>query len=257
MRIATWNVNGLRARLDFVMHWLREREPDLVGFQELKLADEQFPHAELESAGYQAVTHGQKSWNGVAILSRKPVEVVQQGLPGQQELGARLLTGRVEGLTFTTVYCPNGKNLDHADYPKKLAWFDALAGHLGEHHPADSPAVICGDFNVVPAAIDGWNEQKNHGEIFYTDAERARIQELLAAGWFDLFREQNPDEAAFSWWDYRGGAFHRGMGLRIDLLLGTAAVRNRVRHVEIDREYRKKKEGLTASDHAPVFADLD
>ena len=257
MRIATWNVNGLRARLDFIMHWLREREPDLVGLQELKLNDEQFPHAEFESAGYQAVTHGQKSWNGVAILSRKPVEVVETGLPGQEELGARLITGRVEGLTFTTVYCPNGKNVDHDDYPKKLAWFDTLAAHLAEHHPPDSPAVMCGDFNVVPCAIDGWNEEKNLGGIFYTEPERTRFQGLLAAGWFDLFREEHPDEVAFSWWDYRGGAFHRGLGLRIDFLLGTATVRDRVRHVEIDREYRKKKEGLTASDHAPVFADLE
>lgn len=257
MRIATWNVNGLRARIDFVMHWLREREPDVVGFQELKLTDEQFPHAAFESAGYQAVTHGQKSWNGVAILSREPVEVLQRGLPGQEAFGARLITGRVEGLTFTTLYCPNGKNLDHEDYAGKLAWFDSLAGHLAEHHPEASPSVVCGDFNIVPEALDSWNEQKNAGGIFHTEAERARIQALYDVGWVDLFRQKFPDDGSFSWWDYRGGAFHRGMGLRIDFLLGNAALLNRVRHVEIDREYRKKKEGLTASDHAPVFADLD
>jgi exodeoxyribonuclease-3 len=116
VRVATWNVNGLRARLEFVLHWLRERQPDIVGLQELKLTDEQFPHAELENAGYRALSHGQKSWNGVAILSREPATLTQMGLPGQEDFGARLLSADVAGLSFTSVYCPNGKALDHADF---------------------------------------------------------------------------------------------------------------------------------------------
>ena len=257
MRIATWNVNGLRARLDFVMHWLRERQPDLVGLQELKMTDDQFPTDAFEAAGYHAATHGQKSWNGVAILSRKPVEVTQRGLPGEDDFGARLITADAFGLSFTTVYCPNGKTVSHDDYPKKLAWYDSLQQHLEARHDPATPTVLCGDFNIVPAAIDSWDEAGHEGHIFHTDAERARMASLATWGFADLYREQHPDEQAFSWWDYRGGAFHRGHGLRIDLILGTASVRERTRDVTIDRDYRKKKDGLTASDHAPVIAELE
>ncbi|MEN8180982.1 MAG: exodeoxyribonuclease III [Myxococcota bacterium] len=256
MRIATWNVNGLRARLDFVLHWLLDRQPDVVGLQELKLTDAQFPREELSAAGYHAVSHGQKGWNGVAILSRKPLRVVQQGLPGQEAFGARLLTAEVEDLEFTTVYCPNGKHIGHDDFPRKLAWFDALAGYLAEARDPKRPAILCGDFNLCPSGLDSWDEEHLAGAIFHTEDERVRWQQLLDWGWVDLFRERHPDERAFSWWDYRGGAFHRGQGLRIDFLLGTPPLLPRVQEVQIDRDYRKKKDGLTASDHAPVMADL-
>ena len=257
MRIATWNVNGLRARQEFVLHWLREREPDVVGLQELKLLDEQFPHEVFEALGYTALTHGQKSWNGVAILCREPAELVCQGLPGQGDFGARLITADVGGLRFTTLYCPNGKNTDHEDYPRKLAWFDALASHLKGAHDPGADEVVCGDFNVCPSALDTWSEERHAAGIFHTDAERDRIGALLEWGLVDLFREKYPEEQAFSWWDYRGGAFHKKQGLRIDFLLATASLKSRCREVFIDREYRKKKEGLTASDHAPVVADLE
>jgi len=257
MRIATWNVNGLRARLDFVLHWLRERQPDVVGLQELKLTDEQFPCEPFAALGYEVATHGQKAWNGVAVLSRKPARVTQTGLPGQGAMGARLLTAEAEGLSFTTVYCPNGKDLGHEDYPRKLAWLDALAAHFEERHSPEDAAVLCGDFNVCPEPIDSWNEPSLAGRIFHTDDERQRLARLLGWGFVDVFREVHPGLQAFSWWDYRGGAFHRKQGLRIDLLLATRPAMARVRSVEIDREYRKKKEGLTASDHAPVLADLD
>jgi len=257
VRVATWNINGLRARLDFVRHWLRDRQPDIVGLQELKLTDEQFPHEELSEEGYQAVCHGQKSWNGVAILSRGAAEVRQRGLPGQEGAGARLITADVGDLAFTTIYCPNGKDVGHEDFPRKLAWLDALARHLEECGDPKRPAILCGDFNVCPAALDSWNEEEFRGGIFHTDEERGRFRRLLEWGFADVFREMHPDAQAFSWWDYRGGAFHRKQGLRLDILLATPAAMRRVRAVEIDREYRKKKEGLTPSDHAPVFADLD
>jgi exodeoxyribonuclease-3 len=257
VRLATWNVNGLRARLELLLRWLRERQPDVVGLQELKLTDAQFPHDALEAAGYRAAVHGQKGWNGVAVLSRKPLEVAQRGLPGAEPAGARLLTARVEDLVFTTLYIPNGKHVGHPDFPAKLAWLDALAAHLRSvHHPA-RPGVVCGDFNVCPTALDSWNEAELHGSIFHSDDERARLQGLLSLGLVDLFRVRHPERRAFSWWDYRGGAFHKGEGLRIDLVLGTAPLAARVREVEIDREYRKKHEDLTASDHAPVYVDLD
>jgi exodeoxyribonuclease-3 len=256
MRVATWNVNGLRARLDFVRLWLRERKPDLVGLQELKLTDEQFPHDAFLAEGYRATTHGQKGWNGVAVLSREPVELVQRGLPGQEELGARLLGVRAGDLEFTTLYCPNGKHTGHDDFPRKLAWMDALAQHLEARAGGGSRAVVCGDFNVCPAAIDSWSEELLKGSIFHTDEERARFARLLAAGWVDLFRALHPDEQAFSWWDYRGGAFHRRQGLRIDFLLASPAAAAQATSALIDREWRKKKDDLTPSDHAPVVAEL-
>ena len=256
MRIATWNVNGLRARLEFLLLWLREREPDVVGLQELKLTDEQFPRDEIESAGYQILSHGQKSWNGVAILSRKSAELVQRGLPEQQEMGARLISARIDDLVFATIYLPNGKDVGHDDFPRKLVWLDALRSWLeSAHEPSDS-LVLCGDFNVCPGPLDSHNEEKLRGGIFLTDEERSRFQGLIDWGLVDVFRAAHPESQTYSWWDYRGGAFHRGLGLRIDLMLATAAVNARVRGVEIDREYRKKKDGLTASDHAPVIVDL-
>lgn len=257
MRIATWNVNGLRARLEFVQLWLQERQPDVVGLQELKLTDDQFPHEAFAELGYRSQTHGQKSWNGVAILSREAADVTQRGLPGQEEIGARLITARVGGISFTTVYVPNGKSLEHEDYPRKLAWLDALVDHLDAVLVPEEPAVVCGDFNLCPAALDSWNPDGFEGRIFHTDEERQRHERLLSLGLVDVFRERHPDVQAFSWWDYRGGAFHRKQGLRIDFLFATSAASKRVRAVEIDREYRKKKDGLTASDHAPVWADLD
>ena len=257
MRVATWNVNGLRARLDFFLHWLRERQPDVIGLQELKLSNEQFPHAELEAAGYRAATHGQKGWNGVAIVSRAPVEVTQKGLPGQEEFGARLISADVGDLSFTTLYVPNGKHLGHDDFRRKLGWLDALVAHLRARHAPERPTILCGDFNVCPTGLDSWNEEARQGAIFHTEEERTRFQQLLESGFVDVFRERFPETRAFSWWDYRGGAFHKGEGLRIDFLLASPGAMARVRAVEIDRDYRKKKDGLTPSDHAPVTADLD
>ncbi len=256
MRIATWNVNGLRARLDFVAHWLNARKPDIVGFQELKLEDDKFPHDAFAELGYKVVTHAERAWNGVAVVSRETPEVVQRGLPDQGDFGARLITAKAGGITFTTVYVPNGKTVEHPDFPRKLAWLDALTAHFSGVAQS-AQAVLCGDFNLCPAPIDSWNEARLAGKIFHTVEERSRFQALLGKGFVDLFRAAHPDTQAFSWWDYRGGAFHRKQGLRIDLLLGTKDVFERVRSIEIDREYRKKQDGLTASDHAPVIADLD
>ncbi len=256
MKIATWNVNGLSARQEFMQIWLAQRAPDVVGLQELKLTDDAFPHDFFAGLGYTAVTHGQKAWNGVAILSRLPVEVVQVGLPGQGEAGARFLTARIDDhLDFTTVYCPNGKTLEHDDFPAKLAWFDALASHWQSQNA--EAAVLCGDFNIVHKPIDSWLGEAGNGGMFHTTEERVRLQTLLDLGLSDLYRAMHPEDQVFSWWDYRGGSFHRGHGLRIDLVLGSAAVSERVSEVRTDRDFRKKHDGLTASDHAPVIVELD
>ena len=256
MKIATWNVNGLRARLEFLKLWLVSRSPDVVGLQELKLTDETFPREELESLGYQSITHGQKSWNGVAVLSRLPMETVQVGLPGQAAFGSRLLTARIDDrFEFTTVYCPNGKTLEHDDFGRKLEWFDTLADHWAGGSAA--ARVLCGDFNIVPQPVDSWLGERGDESLFHTTAERVRFGRLLDMGLSDLYRRAHPEEQTFSWWDYRGGAFHRKQGLRIDLLLGTGAISGRLLEAGTDREFRKKQEGLTASDHAPVIAELN
>ena len=260
MRIATWNVNGLRARIDFVVHWLKSRSPDVVGMQELKVTDDEFPHEPFNALGYDVVTHGQKGWNGVAIASRVAIEAVDRGLPGEADAGARLIRARVgdgdDSLSYATVYCPNGKDVGHADFPVKLKWYESLKDYLAGLDPGE-PFLLGGDFNVVPEPVDCWRGEAADGTIFCTVEERGRYQALLDRGLADLYRRVEPEKQAFSWWDYRGGAFHRGMGLRIDMLLGNAAISQRVRDVVIDRSYRYKKDGLTASDHTPVYADLD
>lgn len=256
MKVATWNINGLRARFEFLLHWLEARQPDLVGLQELKMAEERFPFEALKARGYHALVHGQKAWNGVAILSRQPPAIRKRGLAGEEDMGARLISAEVYGLTFTTIYCPNGKSVDHADFPRKLKWLQSLAKHLEERSDPSEPAVLCGDFNICPTSLDSWNEEGFSGEIFHTPEERTRFQRLLEWGWLDAYRERFPREQAFSWWDYRAGAFYKNQGLRIDFLLVTPALKERIRSAGIDREYRKKKEGLTASDHAPVLVEL-
>lgn len=256
MRIATWNINGLNARLEYVKHWLRAVSPDVVGLQELKLEDGRFPTAAFEELGYRACTHGQKSWNGVGVLTRVPCEVRQVGLPRQEELGARLLAVDVAGITFITVYCPNGKSVTHEDFARKLAWYDDLRAWTVMTFDPSQPLVLTGDFNVVPAAIDSWNEATHAGHIFHTAEERARFAALVDWGLVDVWRAAKPDDPGHTWWDYRAGAFHKRQGLRIDIILATRPVAERVREVHLSRDWRKKVEGLTPSDHAPVWADL-
>ena len=256
MRIATWNINGLRSRIEFVLLWLRQQKPDVLGLQELKLSDDKFPHDIFAAEGYSAVVFGQKAWNGVAVLSREPAEEIQRGLPGEEEMGSRLLSVRTAGITYSTVYCPNGKTLEHEDFGRKLQWFDTLHQHLADSQFAEEPSLIGGDFNLCPSAIDCWRGDTAERRIFLTDEERSRFQALLDLGLTDTFRYLHPDTQEFSWWDYRGGAFHRKHGLRIDFLLASSALLPRIEHVAIDRDFRKKQNGLTPSDHAPVYADI-
>jgi len=226
-----------------------------VALQELKSPTRSFPRAELEALGYQAVVHGEKGWNGVAILARKPLDLVQVGLANQEDFGARFVSARVEGLSVASVYCPNGKSITHADFPRKLAWYDALAAHWAGRHAADEPALLGGDFNVCPGALDSWDEAGHAGGIFHTDDERARFRALLGADCSTVPRAP-PRRAGVHLVGLPRRRLHKKQGLRIDLLLATRPVLDRVAAVEIDREYRKKQGGFTASDHAPVFADL-
>ena len=264
LRIATYNVNSLGARLAFVLLWLRTRQPDLVCVQELKLEDTAFPHEALEAEGYAALTHGQAAWNGVAVFVRKAAfaeapEIVQRGLPGQEEFGARLISVRIGQLLVTSVYVPNGKTVAHADFPRKLLFLESLADHLERTHAGHAgPAIVGGDFNLCPSDLDTWDAASHVGHIFHTDEERSRFAALVGRGKIhDLFRRVCPTEQTFTWWDYRAGAFHKRMGLRIDFLLANAAVAAKTTSVVVDREWRKKKGELVPSDHAPVVAEVD
>ena len=177
-------------------------------------------------------------------------------LPGQEDFGARLLGADVGDLSFTTIYVPNGKAVEHEDFPRKLAWLDALAEHVDRSIRSGKPAILCGDFNLCPGPLDSWNEEEFAGTLFHTVEERARFERLAAAGLHDLFRRTRGEDRLYSWWDYRAGAFPMNRGLRIDLILGTDPILERVRSVAVDRDFRKKKEGLTPSDHAPVIVEL-
>jgi exodeoxyribonuclease-3 len=261
--VATWNVNSLGARLEFVLQWLRLRKPDVVCVQELKLEDAAFPHQALEQDGYAAFTHGQQAWNGVGVLVRKErfpdgAEVIQRGLPGQEEAGARLVSVRLGDLLATSVYVPNGKTVQHPDFQKKLGWLEALAADLERVHAAhDGPTLVGGDFNLCPEDLDSWAPDDLRGHIFHTDQERERWRDLIGRGHLvDLFRALHPEERTFTWWDYRAGCFHKNQGLRIDFLLGNVATREKTTSVMVDREWRKKKGDLTPSDHAPVVAEI-
>jgi len=265
MTIATWNINGMEARLGFFLHWLAARAPDIALLQELKVPEDRFPHEKIKEAGYHALVHCQKSWNGVAILTRqetvREAEVTCRGLPGLEEQGARLLSARMEAdgigtLDCVSVYVPTGRTVEHPAFCHKLAFLDGLVRFAErELHPA-RPQVIGGDFNLCPGALDTWDEAEWHENLFHTTEERIRYQALISLGTVDLFRALHPKLKLFSWWDYRAGNFHKNKGLRIDLLLGTPPVAERTTLLTIDRDYRKKKDGMIASDHAPVIAEL-
>ena len=265
MIIATWNINGLQARLGFLRDWLQARTPDLVLLQELKLSADRFPHAELEEAGYQAVVHGQKSWNGVAILARNAsigaLRPVTRGLPGLEQQGARLVGAELElaglgTLSCISVYVPNGRSVGHQEFAHKLTFLDELVQFVRQALAASRALVVGGDFNLCPGPLDTWDEAAWQGKIFHTPDERERFGALTGLGLTDLYRHLHPDGTQFSWWDYRAGNFHKNVGLRIDFLLATATLTGHTREVWIDRDYRKKKEGMIASDHAPVIAEL-
>lgn len=253
MKIATWNVNGIRARLEKLLYWLEDRNPDIVALQELKCEEEAFPFDEVRKTGYYALTHCQKSWNGVALLTKEKPVLIEAGLPGFEEAGARSITAEAGGIKAMSVYVPNGKDVEHDDYRLKLRWLDGLRAYLNETFDPSDPLVVAGDFNVAPEDIDSYDPQELAGTIFHTDAERKALRLLVDWGLHDAFREANPDLQFFTWWDYRGGNFHKNLGLRLDIIYLTSPLMDRVSKVWVDREYRK---GSKPSDHAPVIAEL-
>jgi exodeoxyribonuclease III len=252
MRIVTWNVNSLRARLERVTAWLARNEPDVVCLQELKCVDESFPAAALEALGYRIACHGQKTYNGVAILAKRDLADVARGFEGDPDpTKSRALAATVDGVRVLNLYVPNGQDVGTEKYAYKLLWLERLRAHLGAAYRNDEPLVVCGDFNVAPDDRDVYDAEKLRGTILCSDAERERFRALLAFGLADAFRMFNADAGVFTYWDYRAMMFRRGLGYRIDHLLLTPSLARRCTGVTVDREERK---GEGASDHAPVVA---
>ena len=257
MRVATWNVNSLKQRLPRLLPWLDERRPDVVCLQETKLADDAFVEVlgdELERRGYQAASHGEATWNGVAILSRVGLEDVVKGLadaPGFPNPEARAIAATCSGIRVFSVYVPNGREPDSDHYRYKLEWLAALRRVVSAGPEA---TLVCGDMNIAPTDADVFDPEAYVGQTHVTPPERAALAELESVGLHDVVRERWPNERVFSYWDYRAGMFHQDCGMRIDLILAGAPVAERVRAAWVDRQARK---GKGPSDHAPVIVDLD
>lgn len=252
MKVATWNVNSVRARLPRVLEWLDARRPDVVCLQETKVEDDSFPLAEITEAGYHAVVHGQKTYNGVAVLAREePTEIVR-GLPGDgPEEERRLVAARVDGVWIIDVYAPNGGDLGLPKYDYKLAWYARLRAFLDDRFDPAGEVLLCGDMNVAPDDRDVWDPEHWRGKILCSDAERQALAAVVGWGFDDTLRLHHDEGGIYTWWDYRMGAFHRGWGLRIDHVYTTSPLSARCLSVEVDRDFRK---GPKPSDHAPVIA---
>jgi len=254
MKIASWNVNSLNVRLPQLLDWLGEFQPDVVGLQETKLEDHRFPEDALLEAGYRSVFHGQKTYNGVAILARHPIAQPQIAIPAFDDPQARAIAATVGGVRIVNLYVVNGQDLGTDKYDYKLRWLDAVHGWLAEELKAHPHLVVLGDFNIAPDDRDVpdasvWNDD----HILTSSAERAAYQRLLALGLHDGLRLLHDDAAMFSWWDYRQAAFRRNLGLRIDLTLVSDALKAQVQAVGIDKTPRSWER---PSDHAPAWVHL-
>ncbi|HJQ82474.1 MAG TPA: exodeoxyribonuclease III [Candidatus Binatia bacterium] len=268
MRIATWNVNSLKARLEKVVWWLERAQPDVLLMQETKLADADAPADAFRAAGYELAHHGEGRWNGVAVASRCGIAdvVTNFGQPlrpartpdvadDEPLAEARMIGVDCGGVRVVSVYAPNGRVVGSPFYEAKLAWFDCLARWLGEHADPAAPLVVGGDFNVAPEDADVWDPAACHGGTHVSPSEREAFARLCRWGLVDAYRRHHPEPGRYTWWDYRAGNFHKNFGMRIDHLLVTRPIAERSVWAEIDREARKGKP--IPSDHAPLVIDLD
>jgi len=254
MKIATWNVNSIRARKERAWAWLDQHSPEVVCLQETKVVDDAFPLEELREHGYEAVIHGQKTYNGVAILSRLPLADEAKGFGDDvADEQARLIAATVAGIRVISAYVPNGKEVGHEKYEYKLAWLERLHSYLERNCDPSQPVVLCGDFNVAPDDRDVWDPALWAGGILCSDAERAALQKIVDWGLTDAFRQHHQEGGLYSWWDYRQLGFPKGRGLRIDFAFISQPLIDRCTEAVIDREARKGKQ---PSDHAPVVITL-
>ncbi len=254
MKIATWNVNSIRVRLTHVLDWLGKHKPDVLCLQETKVTDEDFPAADFEQAGYAAVFSGQKSYNGVAILSRQPARDVARALPKADGTQKRLLAASIGGMRIVNVYVPNGESVGSDKYGYKLAWLKALKVYLKSEMETYPKLAVLGDFNIAPEERDVHDPRLWEGSVLFSDKERAAFHGLIATGFADTFRRFDQPESSFTWWDYRMGAFRRNHGLRIDHILASRALVSVCKTCRIDPGPRALER---PSDHAPVIAEFD
>lgn len=253
MKLVTWNVNSLKVRLPQLLDWLPIQQPDVVCLQETKLEDHNFPRAAIETAGYQVAFVGQKTYNGVALLSRTPLTDVRYGIPGFDDVQQRVIAATIEGIRVICVYVPNGQSLDSEKYPYKLGWLQALTVWLRDELARYPKLAVLGDYNIAPDDRDVHDPAAWAGAVLVSEPERAAWQGLLALGLHDSFRLFEQPEQTFSWWDYRMAAFRRNMGARIDHILLSDALKSRCNACVVDRDMRKLER---PSDHAPVVASL-
>jgi len=257
VRIATWNVNSLRSRIDRVEALLQRHDIDVLALQETKAREDQLPLMGLQAMGYDAAVAGVNQWNGVAILSRVGIEDVVAGFAdgGAPDDEARLLSATCGGVRVASCYIPNGRALEHEHYQYKLTWLERLLRHLSMTADPGQPVAVCGDFNIAPADIDVYDPAAFVGATHTSDAERAALAKLLEWGLVDVFRARYPDTAQlYTWWDYRAGNFHKHLGMRIDLVLASKDLADRATWAFVDRNARK---GKAPSDHAPLLVDFD
>lgn len=252
MKLATWNINSIRAREERLLTWLGKERPDVLCLQETKVEDTGFPLAALKKAGYEVAIFGQRSYNGVAIASSQPLTEVTRGF-GDDVVDdeARVIAATTHGMRVVCVYVPNGQDLTSDRYPYKLAWLRRLRAYLDRTASPDQPLALCGDMNITPDDRDVWAPEKWQNSIHCSPPERAALTEVAGFGLTDAFRARNGDDKQYSWWDYRGVAFFKNQGLRIDLIYLTQPLAARCTACTIDRNARK---GQDASDHAPVVA---
>ena len=255
MRIATYNVNGVNGRLPVLLRWLAETQPDVVCLQELKAPSEKFPAVAIRDAGYDAIWHGQKSWNGVAILSRvgPPVET-RRGLPDDPDPAqSRYIEAAVAGVLIGGLYLPNGNPRPGPKFDYKLRWFDALNAHAADLLASGAPVVLAGDFNVMPTEQDVYKPERWMDDALFAPEVRAAYARLLAQGWTDSLRHLHPDETIYTFFDYFRNAYARNAGLRIDHLLLSPSLKGRLRAAGVDRDVRGWEK---TSDHAPTWIEL-
>lgn len=251
MKVGSYNVNSIRARLERLLAWLAREQPDLVCLQEIKVTDDQFPRAEVEAAGYQVAVHGQRTYNGVAILSRAPLEDVRAGLDDAPDPEARLIAARVGDVRVLSAYVPNGQVVGSEKWGYKLAWLERLRAYLERQHDPAAPLVICGDFNVAPEDRDVARPDEWRDTVLCHADVRAAWRHLVGWGLVDAIRLHHSGEGPYTWWDYRMLGFAKNNGLRIDHILATRPLADRSAEAYVAREERK---GKLPSDHAPVVA---
>lgn len=254
MKIATWNVNSLKVRLEQLINWLDEHQPDIIAIQETKTEDHNFPLAQINEAGYQVIFAGQKTYNGVAIVSKIAATDVEISFPNDPNEQKRVISATFNGVRVINIYVPNGESVDSDKYIYKLDWLEKFTAHIKQQLNHYEKLIILGDFNIAPADEDVYDPKVWRGQVLFSEPEHTALKKLMALGFTDTFRLFPQASASYSWWDYRAAAFRRNMGLRIDHVLSSEKMSPLCKSCQIDKAQRKLER---PSDHAPVWAEFD